>query len=99
MLSHVPTGAESAVDGVPQGDTVDSTFAPLWLLVCYTDSALGLPGPTEQEIFLITDAVLLEPLLYLACAPYALAWVIRAVRERPEPAAELVAPGPVVRPS
>ncbi|WP_334609267.1 hypothetical protein [Micromonospora sp. CPCC 205546] len=97
VLSHVPTGPGTAVDGVPQG--VDPAFAPLWLLACYTGSALGLPGPTGQEIFLITDAVLLEPLLYLACTPYALAWAIRAARERPASTADVVAPSPVVGPS
>ncbi|MEU2662285.1 hypothetical protein [Micromonospora sp. NPDC007220] len=97
VLSHVPVGAGTVVYGVPQG--VDPTFAPLWLLACYTDSALGLPGPTEEEIFLITDAVLLEPLLYLACTPYALAWAIRAARSRPGPAADHAVPEPVVRPS
>ncbi|MEU4775194.1 hypothetical protein [Micromonospora sp. NPDC023644] len=97
VLSQVPTGTGTVVDGVPDG--VDPTFAPLWLLACYTDSALGLPGPTEQEIFLITDAVLLEPLLYLAWAPYALAWAIRAARGRPEPVADHVLPEPVIRPS
>lgn len=99
VLGQVPTGAESVVDGVPQGDTPDPVSAPLWLLVCLTDSALGLPRPTGQEIFLITDAVLLEPLLYLACTPYALAWAIRAARGRAAPATGPAAPEPVVRPS
>ncbi|MGC4814725.1 hypothetical protein ACLQ29_29700 [Micromonospora sp. DT228] len=75
------TGVVTA-DGMP-ADTVDRISAPLWLLVCWTDWNFGLPRPTPWEIFLVTDQVLVEPMLYLACTPYALAYTIRAARSAP----------------
>ncbi|MFI7574041.1 hypothetical protein [Micromonospora sp. NPDC049497] len=92
VLGDVPTGPKSVVDGVPQGDTIDPVSAPLWLFAVYTNSSLGLPRPTEWEIFLITDDVLMEPLFFLAATPYALAWVIRAARRRREPGLAVAAP-------
>ncbi|MFI6234043.1 hypothetical protein ACIBD9_10865 [Micromonospora sp. NPDC050784] len=74
-------------------DSVDRISAPLWLFVCWTDWNFGLPRPTSWEIFLITDQLLLEPMFYLACSPYALAYGIRAARSAPEPVA--LAPTPV----
>ncbi|MGN9775479.1 hypothetical protein ACTMS0_06850 [Micromonospora sp. H33] len=94
VLSAVPTGPETVLDGVPQGDTVDPVSAPLWLLVTWTDSALGLPRPTGPEIFRITDVLLPVPQFYLAATPYALAWAIRAARTRPEAAPALAVAGP-----
>ncbi|MGN9808854.1 hypothetical protein ACTMSW_05775 [Micromonospora sp. BQ11] len=94
VLGNVPTGPESVIDGLPQGDTIDPISAPLWLFAVYTNSSLGLPRPTEGEIFLITDDVLIEPLFFLATTPYALAWVIRAARRRREP--DLTAAAPTV---
>ncbi|MEK8109892.1 hypothetical protein NKG94_46570 [Micromonospora sp. M12] len=42
------------------------------------------PAPAHPwEMFLITDQVLVEPMLYLACTPYALAYTIRAARSAP----------------
>ncbi|MFG1837889.1 hypothetical protein ACGFH8_05545 [Micromonospora sp. NPDC049175] len=71
-------------------DRVDPISAPLWLFACWTDWNFGLPRPIEWEIFLITNRVLVEPMLYLACMPYALAYTIRAARSAP--AAPVVAP-------
>ncbi|MFG1837888.1 hypothetical protein ACGFH8_05540 [Micromonospora sp. NPDC049175] len=85
------TGVVTA-DGMP-ADTVDRISAPLWLLVCWTDWNFGLPRPTPWEIFLVTDQVLVEPMLYLACTPYALAYTIRAARSAP--ASVALAPTPV----
>ncbi|WFE41604.1 hypothetical protein [Micromonospora sp. WMMD998] len=70
-------------------DAVDRISAPLWLLTCWTDSSFGLPRPTEWERFLITDRVLVEPMFYLACTPYAVAYAVAVAR--PAPAA---VPGP-----
>ncbi|MFJ8205888.1 hypothetical protein [Micromonospora chalcea] len=36
--------------------------------------------PTGWERFLITDRVLVEPMFYLACTPYVLAYAIAAAR-------------------
>ncbi|MBY8873914.1 hypothetical protein K7640_18965 [Micromonospora sp. PLK6-60] len=86
----------SAIPAVPVGpvtelpaDAVDRVSAPLWLLNCLTDSSLGLPRPTDWELFLITDRVLVEPMFYLACTPYAVAYAVAVAR--PGPAAEPVA--------
>ncbi|MER7456408.1 hypothetical protein [Micromonospora sp. NPDC126480] len=89
LPSAVPTGPETVVDGVPQGDTVDPVSAPLWLLVAWTDSALGLPRPTGAEIFRITDVLVPLPHFYLAVTPYAVVWTIRATRARPTAAPAL----------
>ncbi|WFE52519.1 hypothetical protein [Micromonospora sp. WMMD1155] len=65
------------------GDSVDRISAPLWLFSCLTDWNFGLPRPTRWKIFLIADEVLVEPMFYLACSPYALAYTIRAARSAP----------------
>ncbi|MBQ1030768.1 hypothetical protein ACX27O_27785 [Micromonospora sp. SD19] len=64
-------------------ERVDPISAPLWLFACWTDWNFGLPRPIQWEIFLITNRVLVEPMLYLACMPYALAYTIRAARFAP----------------
>ncbi|MEW2142540.1 hypothetical protein AB0869_06950 [Micromonospora vinacea] len=64
-------------------ERVDPISAPLWLLACWTDWNFGLPRPIDWEVFLITNRVFLEPMLYLACMPYALAYTIRAARSAP----------------
>ncbi|RZT80261.1 hypothetical protein EV382_3507 [Micromonospora violae] len=64
-------------------ERVDPISAPLWLFACWTDWNFGLPRPIQWEIFLITNRVLAEPMLYLACMPYALAYTIRAARSAP----------------
>ncbi|MFG1767634.1 hypothetical protein ACGFIH_30220 [Micromonospora parva] len=64
-------------------ERVDPISAPLWLFACWTDWNFGLPRPIQWEIFLITNRVLVEPMLYLACMPYALAYTIRAARSAP----------------
>lgn len=78
VVNHIPAGPPTVIDGVAQGDTVDRISAPLWLFACWTDWSFGLPRPTGEELFLIGDLVDLQPFLYLACTPYALAYVIGA---------------------
>ncbi|MEU8330089.1 hypothetical protein [Micromonospora sp. NPDC048839] len=73
---------------------VDPISAPLWLFACWTDWNFGLPRPIDWEIFLITNRVVIEPMLYLACTPYALAYAIRAARSAPT-APVALAPIPV----
>lgn len=93
VVNLISGGPETVIDGVAQGDTVDRVSAPLWLFTSWTDWSFGLPRPTKREIFLITDLVELQPFLYLACTPYALAYAIRAARPAaPEPIAP---PAPV----
>ncbi|TYC25165.1 hypothetical protein FXF52_07160 [Micromonospora sp. MP36] len=91
VINQIPGGPETIVDGVAQADTVDRISAPLWLFTSLTDSSFGLPRPTPSEIFLISDLVELQPFFYLACTPYALAYVIGAAR----PADPVAAPSPV----
>ncbi|WP_225853849.1 hypothetical protein [Micromonospora sp. AMSO31t] len=92
VVSAIPAAPVGPVaDGLP-ADTVDRVSAPLWLLTCWTDSSFGLPRPTAWERFLITDRVLVEPVFYLACTPYAVAYTVAAAR--PAPAVEPV-PEPV----
>ncbi|MEV4813160.1 hypothetical protein [Micromonospora avicenniae] len=86
VVNQIPADPGTIVDGAPQFDTVDRVSAPLWLFVTWTDWSFGLPRPTPWEIFLITDVVLTEAVLYLAVTPYALAYVISAARSsRDEP--------------
>ncbi|MGR6321291.1 hypothetical protein Q2K19_19305 [Micromonospora soli] len=80
VINHIPGGPETVIDGVAQADTIDRISAPLWLVTSLTDSSLGLPRPTPSEIFLISDLVELQPFLYLACTPYALAYAVGAAR-------------------
>ncbi|MEU8423126.1 hypothetical protein AB0C15_19840 [Micromonospora sp. NPDC048835] len=74
-------------------ERVDPISAPVWIFACWTDWNFGLPRPIDWEIFLITNRVLIEPMLYLACMPYALAYTIRAARSAPA-APVAVAPTP-----
>ncbi|WP_435589233.1 hypothetical protein [Micromonospora chalcea] len=78
VVTSIPAGAPVA-DGLPP-DSVDQISAPLWLFTCWTDSSFGLPRPTGWERFLITDRVFVEPMFYLACTPYVLAYAIAAAR-------------------
>ncbi|MBM0204867.1 hypothetical protein JNW90_18660 [Micromonospora sp. STR1s_5] len=64
-------------------DTVDGISAPLWLFVSWTEWNFGLPRPVQWEIILISERLLVEPMFYLACTPYALAYAIRAARSAP----------------
>ncbi|MEU1749604.1 hypothetical protein ACWD8I_33075 [Micromonospora arida] len=75
---------------------VDWVSSPLWLLTAWTDWNMGVPRPAiPWEIFhIITNEVLAEPMLYLACTPYALAYTIRAARSAPAETVAL-APTPV----
>ncbi|MEV0156162.1 hypothetical protein AB0H57_20875 [Micromonospora sp. NPDC050686] len=83
VVSAIPAvPVEPVVDGLP-ADAVDRVSAPLWLLNCLADSSLGLPRPTDWELFLITDRVLVEPLFYLACTPYAVAYTVAVARPGP----------------
>ncbi|MCO1597147.1 hypothetical protein M8C17_18490 [Micromonospora sp. RHAY321] len=94
VVGNIP-GSGAVAAGSPP-DTVDRISAPLWLFACWTDWNFGLPRPTRWEIFLITDQLLVEPMLYLACTPYALAYTIRAARSEPTaPVALAPAPSPV----
>lgn len=75
---------------------VDWISSPLWLLAAWTEWNISLPRPTiSWEIFhIVSNEVRAEPMLYLACTPYALAYTIRAARSAPaEPVA--LAPTPV----
>jgi hypothetical protein len=81
VVDNIP-GSGPLIEGTA-GDSVDRISAPLWLFSCLTDWNFGLPRPTRWEIFLITDEVLVEPMFYLACSPYALAYTIRAARSAP----------------
>ncbi|MEU7970777.1 hypothetical protein AB0B48_01890 [Micromonospora sp. NPDC049089] len=75
---------------------VDWISSPLWLLATWTEWNIRLPRPTiSWEIFhIVINEVRAEPMLYLACTPYALAYTIRAARSAPaEPVA--LAPTPV----
>ncbi|RAO41169.1 hypothetical protein ONO23_00124 [Micromonospora noduli] len=90
VLQTIPGPGAGPVDPMTP-DSVDRISAPLWLFACWTDWNFGLPRPTSWEIFLITDQLLLEPMFYLACTPYALAYTIRAARSAP---AETVALAP-----
>lgn len=92
VVSTIPASVP-AVAGLPP-DSVDRISAPLWLFTCWTDSSFGLPRPTEWERFLITDQVLVEPMCYLACTPYALAYAI-AVARPARAAASAAEPAPV----
>ncbi|MET7671151.1 hypothetical protein [Micromonospora luteifusca] len=77
-------GAGPVGDATPP-DSVDRISAPLWLFVAWTDWNIGLPRPAiPWGIFqIITNHLLVEPMLYLACMPYALAYAIRAGRSAP----------------
>ncbi|WP_433343764.1 hypothetical protein [Micromonospora sp. CA-111912] len=94
VVSQIPNGLPTVIDGVPQDDTVSYVSAPLWLFVCLTDWAFGLPRPTGSEMFLITDQALIAPYLYLACTPYALAYAIRAARSTGRVPADATVPVP-----
>ncbi|MEW2142539.1 hypothetical protein AB0869_06945 [Micromonospora vinacea] len=92
VVGNIP-GSSPVIEGTA-GDAVDRISAPLWLFACWTDWNFGLPRPTRWEIFLITDEVLVEPMFYLACSPYALAYTVRAARSAPA-APVALAPTPV----
>ncbi|RKN51332.1 hypothetical protein D7223_04115 [Micromonospora endolithica] len=79
VLGDVSTGRHTLM---PHGDPVDPVSAPLWLFAVWTNSSLGFPRPTDWELFLLTDSVLVLPLFLLAVTPYTLAWVLRAARCR-----------------
>ena len=93
VIQTIPGPGTGPVDPMTP-DSVDRISAPLWLFACWTDWNFGLPRPTSWEIFLITDQLLLEPMFYLACMPYALAYAIRAARSVPA-APVALAPTPV----
>ncbi|MGW5561124.1 hypothetical protein ACWER9_28385 [Micromonospora sp. NPDC003944] len=85
ILAVVDTypGGVGAGPTIDARERVDPISAPVWLFACWTDWNFGLPRPIQWEIFLITNRVLIEPMLYLACMPYALAYTIRAARSAP----------------
>ncbi|GAA3398347.1 hypothetical protein [Cryptosporangium minutisporangium] len=53
-------------------DAPHPASAPVWLFTALTDSGFGLPSPSGWETFTITDAVELDPLLYLLSGGLAL---------------------------
>ncbi|WP_433550969.1 hypothetical protein ACQP08_24655 [Micromonospora zamorensis] len=86
VVDAISAGSRAGpVSGPTPLDGVDQISAPLWLLVAWTGWNIGLPQPAiPWEIFhIITNEVLAEPMLYLACTPYALAYTIRAARSVP----------------
>ncbi|MFF0252162.1 hypothetical protein ACFYPW_06690 [Micromonospora zamorensis] len=86
VVDAISAGSRAGpVSGPPPLDGVNQISAPLWLLAAWTDWNIGLPRPTiPWEIFaVITNHVRAEPMLYLACTPYALAYAIRAARSGP----------------
>ncbi|WP_405090644.1 hypothetical protein OG767_24205 [Micromonospora sp. NBC_01392] len=93
VVAAIPATAPAVADLPP--DAVDRVSAPLWLFTCWTDSSLGLPRPTAWERFLITDRVVVEPMFYLACTPYAVAYAVAAARP---PRASAPGPEPVAAP-
>ncbi|MFJ2081824.1 hypothetical protein ACIOBK_04670 [Micromonospora chokoriensis] len=96
VLDAVSAGSRAGpVSGPTPLGGVDHISAPLWLLTAWTDWNVGVPRPAiPWEIFhIITNEVLAEPMLYLACMPYALAYTIRAARSAPaEPVALAATP-------
>ncbi|MEV1156075.1 hypothetical protein AB0J27_11800 [Micromonospora chokoriensis] len=93
-VSAGSSGGGPVSDATPL-DGVNQISAPLWLLAAWTDWNVGLPQPTIPWpiYYIITNQVLVEPMLYLACMPYALAYTIRAARSAPaEPVALAVTP-------
>ncbi|MFG2052321.1 hypothetical protein ACGFIW_33425 [Micromonospora sp. NPDC048935] len=86
VVDAISAGSRAGpVIGPTPVEDIDRISAPLWLLAAWTDWNIGLPRPAiPWEIFgIITDHVLAEPMLYLACTPYALAYTIRAARSAP----------------
>ncbi|WP_433653605.1 hypothetical protein ACQP2C_23520 [Micromonospora zamorensis] len=86
VVDAISAGSRAGpVSGPTPLDGVDQISAPLWLLAAWTDWNIGLPQPAiPWEIFgVITNHVRAEPMLYLACTPYALAYAIRAARSAP----------------
>ncbi|MDG4840797.1 hypothetical protein O7631_30085 [Micromonospora sp. WMMD967] len=96
VLDAVSAGSRAGpVSGPTPLGGVDHISAPLWLLAAWTDWNVGVPRPAiPWEIFhIITNEVLAEPMLYLACMPYALAYTIGAARATPaEPVALAATP-------
>ncbi|WFF00725.1 hypothetical protein [Micromonospora sp. WMMD964] len=94
VLDAISAGSRAGpVSGPTPLDGVDQISAPLWLLAAWTDWNVGLPRPAiPWEVFhIITNQVMVEPMLYLACMPYALAYTIRAARSAPAEQAALAA--------
>lgn len=85
VILHVvgAVGPVDALGGTPHSDAIDLVSAPVWLFSCWTDSSFGLPRPTRGEVFGITDALELQPFLYLVYSPYVLAYAISAARSTP----------------
>ncbi|MBQ0905187.1 hypothetical protein KBX63_24810 [Micromonospora sp. U21] len=102
VLDAISAGSRAGpVSGAtPLDSAADWVSAPLWLFAAWTDWNIGLPRPTiPWEIFhIITNHVLAEPMLYLACMPYALAYAIRAARSAPA-APVALAPTPTPTPT
>jgi hypothetical protein len=90
VMDHFPaTSTATFQDGA---EFVDRISAPMWLFVTLSDWAFGLPRPTSPEIMFIGAAAHLQPFVYLACTPYALAYAISGARVRPVEPVSLAVP-------
>ncbi|MGW3888352.1 hypothetical protein ACWD69_06670 [Micromonospora chokoriensis] len=91
VVDIMPAGSGAGpLSGALRPDDIGWLSAPLWLVAAWTGWNVGVP----QQIFqLISYQLLVEPMLYLACMPYALAYTIRAARSAPaEPVALAATP-------
>ncbi|MEU7774969.1 hypothetical protein AB0C44_26945 [Micromonospora taraxaci] len=95
VVDTLPMGSGAGpLSGPLRPDDVGWLAAPLWLVAAWTGWSVGVPEHIPWEIFqLISYQLRVEPMLYLACMPYALAYTIRAARSAPaEPVALAATP-------
>ncbi|MGW5576385.1 hypothetical protein [Micromonospora chokoriensis] len=85
VVDTLPTGSGAGpLSGALRPDDVGWLAAPLWLVAAWTGWSVGVPQHIPWEVFqLISYQLRVEPMLYLACMPYALAYTIRAARSAP----------------
>ncbi|SCE99391.1 hypothetical protein [Micromonospora chokoriensis] len=85
VVDTLPMGSGAGpLSGALRPDDVGWLAAPLWLVAAWTGWSVGVPQHIPWEVFqLIGYQLRVEPLLYLACMPYALAYTIRAARAAP----------------
>ncbi|MGW0214739.1 hypothetical protein ACWDXH_10120 [Micromonospora chokoriensis] len=85
VVDTLPTGSGAGpLSGALRPDDVGWLAAPLWLVAAWTGWSVGVPQHIPWEVFqLISYQLRVEPMLYLACTPYALAYTIRAARSAP----------------
>ncbi|MET7865326.1 hypothetical protein [Micromonospora taraxaci] len=95
VVDTLPMGSGAGpLSGPLRPDDVGWLAAPLWLVAAWTGWSVGVPQHIPWEVFqLISYQLRVEPMLYLACMPYALAYTIRAARSAPtEPGALAATP-------